>query len=191
MVAELGPHVAWGAQDAERDGGKLKIGPPWDFNLAFGNCVHKSTHVPRRWRFLYTTMVNSGGIRWYSRMMMDSEFSGAVAARWKELRAAHLSDEAAQALLCSSAQAIEEPAQRNYATWQVLGKWVWGCDYIVDPPRTTYMEEVDAFMYFLLQALMTTAGPYDRRQLPDCRRQPCDHRVPQTTARPCDPRTPL
>jgi hypothetical protein len=48
----------------------MSIGPPWDFNYALGNCVHKDAHVPRGWRFYYEAVAQgAGSLHWYSRLM--------------------------------------------------------------------------------------------------------------------------
>ena len=49
------------SKEADALGGKLSIGPPWDFNFALGNCVHAYSHVPRGWRFLYKNVVTEVG----------------------------------------------------------------------------------------------------------------------------------
>ena len=56
---------------------------------------------------------------------------------------------------------VAEAAARHFDTWQILGKWMMGCEYMVNPPRASWMEEVDWLLYFTLQVSWAQRGCSD------------------------------
>lgn len=65
-------HVSW------TPGGKLAMGPVWDFDLSGGTALNRT--VPARgW-------LTRLGRHWISRMLMDPDFAARVKARWTTLR---------------------------------------------------------------------------------------------------------
>ena len=65
----------------DSDGGKLVTGPPWDYNLTFGNSDFTADmHQPYNWIYTYPIT-----IYWWARVMEDSWFRNALRCRWDEL----------------------------------------------------------------------------------------------------------
>jgi len=164
------------SKEADELGGKMTIGPPWDFNYAFGNCVHKDAHVPRGWRFYYEAVGQGfGSLHWYSRLMQDPEFSGEVKVRWAQLRAGPLGDARLQQYICSEGERLAEPAARNFAAWGTLGRWTWGCEFLKDPPYETYADEVDALLYFVIQRAQWMDAHMSSIEQIRCGDEGCNH----------------
>lgn len=104
-------------------GGKLKMGPIWDFNLAFGLDERSTTNV---WIYEYNKR-NPSDLWlvpfWWNRLLEDPLFRAEVKAQWQTYRTSVLSNtninrtiEAQQAILKKD-NAIE----RNFKRWEVLG----------------------------------------------------------------------
>lgn len=70
----------------ERDslGGKLHMGPLWDFGISFGNVVNIS-HDPTGWNTI-AARGQGPGATWIVRMRQDPAFQAVAAARWAHLK---------------------------------------------------------------------------------------------------------
>lgn len=101
-------------------GGKLTLGPPWDFDLSAGNSDYgaigkKEVKDPEGWFPLYS--------EWFSGLYRDRGFRRAVAARWSQKRDAL---EAAIKAAIEEYAALLAPVQAdNFAKWQIMGRYVW------------------------------------------------------------------
>lgn len=101
-------------------GGKLKMGPVWDFDLAFGNFDMDNAE--------YDTWFTVGSadedayihINWCNYLMEDENFRAALKARWFEVRD-KLLDTAYRSIEKNRAK-IEASAKENFAVWDI---WYW------------------------------------------------------------------
>ncbi len=122
-------------------GGKLVMGPVWDFNISSGNADYVNGWSPYGW---YHIDLQNGcypdcGIRnWYSRLLTDPDFVQKMRYRWWELRRGVFSPEAINGMISSNAQALAEAQVRHYQKWPILGVKVWP-NWYVGP---TYDSEV-------------------------------------------------
>ncbi len=121
-------------KDVDTAGGKLNMGPLWDFNLAFGNVnyLENSQYAPG-W-----TYQDQYRMYWYRRLMEDPQFVNHLKCRWDTLRQQLLSNDRIQFVIDSLVSVIDEAQVRNFARWPVLGEYVWPNQFIGD----TYQEEV-------------------------------------------------
>ncbi len=129
-------------KDKESKGGKLSIGPPWDFNLAFGNADYCDGSVISGWAWDFNNICNEDFWLipfWWRRLMADPEFVSKLQNRWTELRNGAYADEAIISYIDSVAQVLEEPQKRNFQRWNVLGRYIWPNNFI----GNTYAEEID------------------------------------------------
>ncbi len=90
-------------------GGKLRLGPVWDFDLAMGNLLGGGLGAPEGWQLC------AG--RWIGRLLEDPDFVAAVAARYRELRSGAWSDAAMAAILDEATEALREAGPRNDRRW--------------------------------------------------------------------------
>ncbi len=101
-------------------GGKIAIGPIWDFDLAAGNSDYGSVNGyevkdPKGWFARYST--------WYGGLLGSPEFTNALVARWSAVRA---SLEKAVFTAIGESSAILSDVQRdNFARWPIMGIYVW------------------------------------------------------------------
>ena len=127
-------------KDRDSKGGKLKMGPAWDYDLAFGNADYYNGAMLADWQVDFR--VQSDGFQipfWWQKLMQDSTFTNRVYARWRELRANVLETARVHAYLDSMAAYINEAQKRNFERWPILGTYVWPNAFI----GQTYAEELN------------------------------------------------
>jgi len=129
--AYLFSHYFYKQKDS--DGGKLVNGPPWDYNLAFGNNnYYDDVHLTYNW--LYD---QNNRVYWWARVMEDSWFRNQLRCRWDELHQTVLSSEHLHGLVDSTLIVMGESVSRNFQRWPILGTYVWPNSFV----GQTYSEE--------------------------------------------------
>jgi hypothetical protein len=127
----------WFSQYYHKDrGGKLKMGPTWDWDMTFGNARFNEAHLTSGWRW---PLARGPGYRWYKRLFQDPDFLQRYIDRWSELRTNVLATSNVLARVDALAGQVREAQARNYKRWPTLGKRVHP-NYFVGQ---TYEEEVN------------------------------------------------
>ena len=116
-------------------GEKLKMGPIWDFNLAFGNVNYCTGSSPEGWIYRFNEVCPDDTWLvpfWWSRFMEDPTFVLGLKERWNNLRGNLFSTfEILQRInLLEENLKISNAAKNNFSKWAVLGEYVWPNDYI-------------------------------------------------------------
>jgi hypothetical protein len=101
-------------------GGKIRMGPVWDYDLAFGNngCDYNNYSA---WCCLatdYGYVANN----WMCRLMEDEAFVEKLRLRWNEIK-----DELRESIDASidiSAALVAHSAEENFERWDILSKVV-------------------------------------------------------------------
>ena len=96
-------------------GGKLSLGPVWDFDLGAGNVDYDVTDDPTGW------WVREGP--WMSRLFEDPAFEARVQARWQELKAGQI--DTIIKFIDQNAAALDQSQKNNFQRWPILGVYVW------------------------------------------------------------------
>ncbi|MFC2125429.1 CotH kinase family protein [Bacteroidota bacterium] len=132
-------------KDRDSFGGKLTMGPVWDFNLGYANTDYceNGVDIPG---WVYD---DSWRMYWFRRMMQDFRFRNVLNCRWHELRTDAFSDQKIIDYIDSITIAVEVPIQKNFNRWPVLGAYVWP-NYFVG---NTHQEEIDFLKTWLLNRL--------------------------------------
>ncbi len=129
-------------KDKDSVNGKLKFGPIWDFNLAFGNVDYCIGSGSEGWAKDFND-VCPGDFWvvhfWWSRLWQDPLFKQELKEYWQDLRTAELSDDSVFQIIDSLGSLLEEPAQRNFERWPVLDQYVWPNGFV----GGTYELELD------------------------------------------------
>ena len=122
-------------KDKESLGGKIKMGPAWDFNIALGNADYLEG-----WKtdgFVYKAMENDGGKNdywqvpfWWNKLMQDASFRKALATRWKTVRSSFLNTNTLFATIDSAQIALKDPLIRNFQKYPLMGKKIWPNYYV-------------------------------------------------------------
>lgn len=115
-------------KDREDVGGRLHMGPVWDFNLAFGNANYCGGSANRGWGYDFGINCPSDYWQlpfWWDRLREDPEFLGLLGDRWNELRSGEFSDERLNATIDSFVVAMDDAPARNFERWPVIGEQIW------------------------------------------------------------------
>jgi hypothetical protein len=122
-------------KDKDSKGGKLTMGPAWDFNLSFGNADYYDGYLPQGW--MYNKLELQDGTPdyfqtpfWWGKLMRDSVFVNAVKSRWTSLRKTSLSPQTLFKFMDSTTLALKEPMQRNFSRFPLYNKKVWPNYYV-------------------------------------------------------------
>ena len=102
--------------------GKLVAGPPWDFDLAFGNAAGWNGYYTgyNQWVFKGPNQRKFSRLaQWYAKLLQDSRFRDRVVARWGELRqeGAPLSDASVTKTFQKQRQHLSRSVSRNLNIW--------------------------------------------------------------------------
>jgi hypothetical protein len=141
IVNEIGKNIdgyvfsTYMHKDKDSDGGLLKMGPLWDFNLAFGNVDYlPNSQFAPGW-----TYNDQYRMYWFRRLMQDPAYKKKFNCRWKQVRNTKLTDDYFSSAIDSIATLLNEAQQRNYQQWNILGVYVWPNQFV----GQTYTDEVN------------------------------------------------
>ncbi|MBN2073521.1 MAG: CotH kinase family protein, partial [Actinobacteria bacterium] len=114
-------------------GGKLMVGPVWDFDLSAGKKgLTPEANNTLGWRYEDKL--------WIEQIFQDKKFVGEFIKKWNYFRQGPISDENIENIIDSNVEFLEDARIRNYKKWDILGKGVWpSCP----PIPETYEEEID------------------------------------------------
>ncbi len=104
-------------------GGKLHIGPVWDYDIAWHNADYGNAFSPAGWE--YQTAVNDyPSPAWWGRFLQDSYFLNKLACRWQELRQGILENTYLNNYIDAGANLLNEAQQRNFTQWPTMGAYI-------------------------------------------------------------------
>jgi hypothetical protein len=105
--------------------GTLKIGPVWDFDLAWKNANYANGWDPVGW--VYTATSTPYEIpRWWEKFMQDPNFVNRIKCRWEQLNSSGIiSPGVLLAKVDSLAALLSESQQRNFVQWPILDANIW------------------------------------------------------------------
>ena len=125
------------------NGGKLVMGPLWDYNFSFGNVDYCVDTGPEGLALDFSKLCPGEfwlAPFWWERLLEDSAYTEQLAVRWAALRQDQLATEQVMARIDSVATLLNaEAQQRNFTRWPILGEFVWPNAFV----GQTYQEEVD------------------------------------------------
>ena len=155
LLVELGRNVdgyvlsTWLYKDRES---KLSMGPVWDYNGALGNADYFESWDPEGWHYQNPEFPadNPRGFRWYERLLEDPNFRTKRAERWAEHRLEALSNDSLMESIDAYANLLQNPAERNFERWEILGEYVWPNDWGYSD-RHSHADEVDYLKTWILQ----------------------------------------
>ena len=134
-------------KEKDSDGGKIVMGPWWDYNLGFGNSDGCDS--------FYTQGFESNSAChvlhpfWFERLRQDPNYRGLTRCMWEDYRSEVWSDASVNAIIDSLYSVLAEPSIRDHARWPRLGEYVWPNVFIGD----TYEEEVEFLRNWVLERL--------------------------------------
>jgi len=126
-------------KDRDSNGGKLIMGPFWDYNLAFGNADYCNGGITSGWE------VNGGcggnNPFWFERLLDDTTYQNKLKCRWEYLRERSFHQDSIFTFIDSMAFYLNDAQQRNFQKWNILGTYVWPNFYV----GSTYQDELNFF----------------------------------------------
>eukprot|EP01136_Pigoraptor_vietnamica_P032980 Opistho-1_new@95423 len=126
-------------------GGKLKMGPAWDYNLAFGNADYYDGYKSSGWQYKINDIALPKGDTypapfWWQQLAQDSIFKTKTVKRWEVLRKTTFNPDNINKWIDSTATVLEPAMKRNFNKWpSVFGKYVWPNYYV----GSTYQDETN------------------------------------------------
>ncbi|PKL82429.1 MAG: hypothetical protein CVV24_10175 [Ignavibacteriae bacterium HGW-Ignavibacteriae-3] len=125
-------------KNRDSDGGKLKMGPVWDYDISFGLANYDEGFSPSGWQAYkhYEGLWSSPF--WTTNLMIDPVFKNKLAKRWNEVKNKTFSLTALNNFIDESAALTAEARTRNFTKWKILGTYVWPEYYFPN----TYEEEI-------------------------------------------------
>lgn len=135
-------------KENDADGGQLIAGPPWDYNLGYGNLDYgESWDAKESYGWCYP---QGGRIYWYERLMQDSHYMNKTYCRWTEHREGIYSDENIMGIIDSCVLTLGDAADRNFVRFPTLGNYVWPA---IEPYPETYEGEIEKLKSWLMARL--------------------------------------
>jgi hypothetical protein len=137
-------------KDKDSKGGKLKMGPAWDYNLAFGNADYLDGYKSTGWQYKVNDLAIPAkdtyflSPTWWERLSVDSTFRVKAAKRWEVLRKNALNPDRIGTWMDSTANVLQEARIRNNNRWTgVLGFKIWPNYYVgaTYENETTWMKD--------------------------------------------------
>lgn len=130
-------------KDKDSKGGKLKAGPAWDFNIAFGNVNYCLGNFTQGW--LTDINCNEGVPFWWSRLLERQEFRDLLKCRWEELKTTSFSIDSINAFIDTKVEELGDAVDRNFQKWPVLNEYVWPNSQV----RGSFINEVNYLKSFI------------------------------------------
>lgn len=128
-------------KDKESKGGKLTMGPVWDFNIAFGNAFYRNGYLTEGLQINW----NPAPWWWY-RLLRNQGFQQALIKRWTLHRETLLSNTVLLDKIEHYERLLSNAQVRNFQQWDILGKRISPNYYV----GTTYQEETSFLKNWLL-----------------------------------------
>lgn len=122
---------------------KLKMGPIWDFNLAFGNANYCGGGETNVWAYKFNERCSNDTWLipfWWDRLLSDSVFVSQLQNRWDELRSGAFSNQYIINKIDNYTETLNAAGaiDANFEKWPVLTEYVWPNNYV----GNTYSSEV-------------------------------------------------
>jgi subtilisin-like proprotein convertase family protein len=132
------------------NGGKIQMGPLWDFNLAWHNADYCDNEATGGWAYLFTDYCQWDFPFWWRRLASDSTFNNNVRCRWNELRNTVFDTTHIFNYIDSIAFLLDESKDRQYFIYPILGVYVWPNP---SPIHTTYQGEIANLKSWITQRI--------------------------------------
>jgi subtilisin-like proprotein convertase family protein len=130
-------------------GGKLRMGPVWDYDIAWGNVNYCEGGLVSGWAYEFSAVCPLDAKQipfWWNRLLEDPLFTWTLRCRWEQLREDVLSTARLHAYCDSMAVRLDGAQERNFGIWPVLGMQTWSNP---EPIPTTYQGEIDALKQWI------------------------------------------
>jgi len=114
-------------KDRDDKDGRMKFGPVWDYDLAFGNTTFQKGNQTDGWQF----EVNPGTM-YTTRYFQDTAFVHLFKNRWHQMRKKAYSNDSILGYFDELIAQIESASVRNYKIWPVIDQSIFYPGYYMD-----------------------------------------------------------
>jgi hypothetical protein len=131
-------------KDKQSKGGKINIGPAWDYNLGWWNADYCEGSLETGWAYKFGTVCGGDFWQvpvWWERLLLDNTFRSELKCRWNELRASTLSNATLNNYVDSVGAYLNEAQGRHFTAWPIIGVYTWPNP---SPLPTSYAGEITA-----------------------------------------------
>ncbi|MGR3809026.1 CotH kinase family protein [Jiulongibacter sp. NS-SX5] len=116
-------------KDKDSKGGRLKMGPPWDYDISYGNADYCEGWLYTGFSYDFNKVCPNDYWLvpfWWEKFLQDPEFISLMRLEYDNLRKDGILNEAnLMGLVDEIAETIRMPQQRNFERWPILGTYVW------------------------------------------------------------------
>ena len=131
LVSEIGKNVdsyrlsTFYYKDRDKNGGKLHLGPVWDYNLAFGLANYYDGEDTDDW--MLETLLYMGGGDWqvpfyWESLLQDDRFNHQIKLRWQAMRHSVFDLNRINRFIDAVADTLKEAQARNFSLWPAPGE---------------------------------------------------------------------
>jgi hypothetical protein len=125
-------------------GEKLKIGPPWDYDISYGNANYCRGDSYEGFSYNFNRVCPDDNWQvpfWWERFLGDVNFIREFRTTYEDLRANGVLQESEMlGMIDAMALELKDAQKRNFSRWNILGRFVWPQP---EPFATTWDGEVD------------------------------------------------
>ncbi len=137
-------------KEDDSEGGKLKAGPLWDFDLGYGNVNYSPENLAvDQWDFNKIGSETRNCLHWWARLMKDPDYVMAVKKRWSFLRKGVLSTDSIMNFIDDQVLFLGDAVGRNFKRWPILGTYIWPNSAV----RPSYSAEISFLKDWILGRL--------------------------------------
>jgi subtilisin-like proprotein convertase family protein len=113
-------------KDKNSNGGLMKMGPVWDYDIAWGNADYNGGDVTSGYAYQFNSPSAGQQVPfWWNRLIQDPYFKNNLRCRWNNLRTNLLSTANLYNWIDSIGVILDESQARNFVQWPILGVYVW------------------------------------------------------------------
>ena len=118
-------------KDRDSKGGKLTMGPFWDYDICFGNANFFSAGNTSGW-----IVDGMGDADWYAmpfwwqKFRLDPYFNSILKQRWNTMKSDFMNTTYMNHIVDSCANVLFEAEVRNFQKWNILSTYVWPNNYV-------------------------------------------------------------
>ena len=146
-------------KDKNSKDGKLTLGPPWDYDLSYGNADYCGAPAFNIFSYQFNTRCSQDWYQvpfWWDRLMQDSSFRKKLYEEYSfqrtdgALQWSHITN-----VVDSLREEIKTAQQKNFQIWPVLGEYVWPNPY---PIPATWEGEINELLTWFENRLIWLDG---------------------------------
>jgi len=126
-------------KDKDSKGGKITMGPYWDYDICFGNANFFSAGLTDGW--VIDGMGNGDGYAmpfWWQKFRLDPYFNDQLKKRWNDWTVTYINSTYLNQFIDSCANDLIDAQKRNFQKWPILSTYVWPNNYV----GSTYAGEI-------------------------------------------------